>query len=179
MPGRYFVQTHRIDAATYADFFYLDTTPMLKEYFREQKTRNHVITQDTRKQLVWFKNSLAASTAPWKIVFAHHPIYSGGLHGDSPELIENILPLLERYQVQAFFNGHDHDLQHLQTGRINLFGSGAGSEFRPTTITKHSQFAKACSGFTAVSLLAGNLNVRMIDNHGKLLYTADVPRVPA
>jgi tartrate-resistant acid phosphatase type 5 len=179
MPARYFLQTHRIDAASSADFFYLDTTPMVKAYLHEKKTRDHVITQDTGKQLAWFKNALAASTARWKIVIAHHPIYSGGGHGDTPELIETILSLLQQYKVQAYFNGHDHDLQHLQAGTVNLFDSGAGSEFRMTLKTKRTKFAKACSGFTAVSLQADNLVVRMIDNHGKLLYTANVPRVAA
>ena len=179
MPARYFSQTHQINATMAVDFFYLDTTPMLKGYYSEKKTRDHVMTQDTGKQLSWFKKALAASTAPWKIVFAHHPIYSGGLHGDSPELIENILPLLVQYKVQAYFNGHDHDLQHLQAGTINLFDSGAGSEFRPTLKTKRTRFARACSGFTAVSLQADHLNVRMIDNHGALLYTADIPRLAA
>jgi acid phosphatase len=179
MPARYFTQTHRIDATTSVDFFYLDTTPMLKEYFHQKNTRDNVLAQDTRKQLAWFKNALAASTAPWKIVFGHHPIYSGGLHGDSPELVENILPLLEQYKVQAWFNGHDHDLQHLQAGPINLFDSGAGSEFRPTFKTDHTRFAKACSGFTAVSLQAEKLKVRMIDNFGRLLYSFDVPRTAA
>ena len=179
MPARYFQQTHRIDASTAVDFFYLDTTPMLKGYYSEKKTRDHVATQDTRKQLDWFKTALAASTAPWKIVFAHHPIYSGGLHGDSPELIETVLPLLEQHGVQVYFNGHDHDLQHLLAGTTNLICSGAGSEYRPTFKTQHTRFSKACSGFTAVSLQADKLKFRMIDNHGKLLYAAEVQRTAA
>ena len=32
MPARYYVQSHQVDALTTADFFYLDTTPMLKSY---------------------------------------------------------------------------------------------------------------------------------------------------
>jgi acid phosphatase len=179
MPARYYVQSHQIDAATTADFFYLDTTPMVKGYyniFGKEGTRNNVMSQDVPKQLAWFKAALAASKAQWKIVIAHHPIYSGGGHGDTPELIENILPLLHEHKVQAYFNGHDHDLQHLMAGEVNLFDSGAGSQHTPTFYTKHSKFAKSCSGFTTVSLSANKMDVRMIDNHGTQVYATTVAR---
>ena len=110
-------------------------------------------------------------------MLGHHPIYSGGDHGDSPELVAAILPLLQEHKVQAYFNGHDHDLQHLQAGTVNLFDSGAGSQFRPTKATSHTKFAISCSGFTTVNLQAGQMTVQMIDNRGALLYTATVPRI--
>jgi tartrate-resistant acid phosphatase type 5 len=179
MPARYFTQSRQIDATTTVDFFYLDTTPMVRSYWRENEYREHVSTQDVGKQLAWFKTALAASTAAWKIVIGHHPIYSGGGilgHGDTVELIENVLPLLKQYQVQAYFNGHDHNLQHLQAGAVNLFDSGAGSRARPVFKTKYTKFAEACSGFTTVILQADSMKVRMIDYRGKLLYTANIPR---
>jgi acid phosphatase len=177
MPARYYLQSVKIDAATTVDFFYLDTTPLVKSYHTNVLTRKEVATQDVDKQLAWFKNALAASTAQWKIVIGHHPIYSGGEHGDTPELIENILPLLREHKVQAYFNGHDHDLQHLQAGALNLFCSGAGSQVRPTTKIEQTKFSKSSSGFTAVNLSAGRMDVRMIDNHGTLVYATAVPRV--
>ncbi len=180
MPARYYQLTHRIDARTAADFFYLDTTPVIGSYYSEiggHKTRANVKTQDVPKQVAWFKGALEASTAAWKIVIGHHPIYSGGGHGDSEELIENILPLLHEHKVQAYFNGHDHDLQHLVAGDVNLFDSGAGSEHTPTSFTRHSKFARSCSGFTTVSLQAETMGVRMIDNLGRQVYSTTVERV--
>jgi acid phosphatase len=179
MPARYFLQSEKIDAATTVDFFYLDTTPMVNSYHTDAHTKNQVATQDVAKQLAWFKDALAASTAPWKIVVGHHPIYSGGGHGDTAELIETVLPLLHEHKVQAYFNGHDHDLQHLQAGAVNLFDSGAGSQHTPTFYTKRSKFAKSRSGFTAIALQAEKMDVRMIDDRGRLLYTTAIPRIPA
>jgi tartrate-resistant acid phosphatase type 5 len=178
MPARYYVHSHQIDPVTTADFFYLDTTPMVKSYHKNggEATRANVITQDVPKQIAWFKDALAASKAQWKIVIGHHPIYSGGGHGDTVELIENILPLLHEHKVQAYFNGHDHDLQHLTAGKVNLFDSGAGSQHTLTFYTKRSKFAKSCSGFTSVSLQAEKMDVRMIDNHGKQVYATTVAR---
>lgn len=180
MPARYFVRTERIDAGTTVDFFYLDTTPMVKSYWDEAGYSEHVRTQDTDKQLAWFKSTLAVSKAQWKIVIGHHPIYSGGGifgHGDTPELIENILPLLQQYKVPVYFNGHDHNLQHLQAGTVNMFDSGAGSQVRLVFNTRFTKFAEARSGFTAVALQADRMDLRMIDDKGRLLYTTTVPRV--
>jgi tartrate-resistant acid phosphatase type 5 len=180
MPARYYQQTHRLDDRITADFFYLDTTPMVKSYYSEffgAKTRANVLTQDVPGQLAWFKAALAASSAQWKIVIGHHPIYSGGGHGDTEELIETILPLLHQHNVQAYFNGHDHDLQHLVAGEVNLFDTGAGSQHTPTFYTRRSKFAKSRSGFTTVSLQADKMDVCMIDYRGRRLYATSVPRV--
>jgi tartrate-resistant acid phosphatase type 5 len=176
MPARYYQQSHQLDGGATADFFYLDTTPMVKGHRTETEAQREAATQNVRRQLDWFASALAASKAQWKIVMGHHPIYSGGLHGDTPELIRDILPLLHDHGVQAYFNGHDHDLQHLRAGELNLFDSGAGSQFRPTEKTEHTQWAKACSGFTTVQLLNDRMNVRMMDNLGAMIYATTVPR---
>lgn len=175
MPARYFVRSLKIDEAATADFFHLDTTPMIKSYYHEKKTKDKVVMQDVPAQMAWFKTALQASKAKWKIVVGHHPIYSGGEHGDTLELVETILPLLHEHGVQAYFNGHDHDLQHLMDGRVNLFCSGAGSQVRATKQVRHTKFSEARSGFMAVSLNARTMGIRMIDNHGKLLYATKVP----
>jgi tartrate-resistant acid phosphatase type 5 len=179
MPARYYMQSHQLADGTRADFFFLDTTPMIKVYYRrefEERIHDNVITQDVPGQLAWFKAALTASKAQWKIVFAHHPIYSGGEHGDQPELIEGVLPVLQEHNVHAYFNGHDHDLQHLVTGDINLFCTGAGSQVRPTKKTEYTRFANSQSGFTTVRLGPDKMDVAMIDWRGTVLYTTTVAR---
>jgi acid phosphatase len=179
MPARYYTLTERIDAENLVEFFFLDTTPMAKAGDDKVVPTQFMGQQANAKQVAWLESALAASQAPWKIVVGHHPIYSGGVHGDTPYLVEHVLPLLEKYKVQAYFNGHDHDLQHLQAGKVNLFCSGAGSKVRETKNTAHTKFAKSCSGFTAVQLQSGRMDVRMIDDRGRLLYTTGVPQIPA
>ncbi len=178
MPARYYTRTEMIDAKNTVEFFYLDTTPM-KPGDDLVVSLFHLHSQDTSKQIAWLEAALAASTAQWKIAVGHHPIYSGGDHGDSPFLIKHVLPLLEKYKVQAWFNGHDHDLQHLQAGKLNMFCTGAGSKVRQPKTTARTKFAKGCSGFTAVTLSAEKLDVQMIDDKGQLLYATSVPRVAA
>jgi len=178
LPARYYTRREAIDASHPVEFFHLDTTPMANLDVGEMKYHGNLKSQDVPAQLAWLEAVLAASTAPWKIVIAHHPVYSGGPHGDTPYIIRHVLPLLEKHGVQAYFNGHDHDLQHLQAGRVNLFCSGAGSKPRETKTTAHTRFAKGCSGFTAVALQAEQMDVRMLDDQGRLLYKTTVPRVP-
>ena len=177
MPARYYTRTEMIDAAIPVDFFYIDTTPMAYLDADELKFHGHVKSQDLPKQIAWLEAALAASTAPWKLVVGHHPAYTGGEHGDTAYIIERVLPLMEKYGAQAYFNGHDHDLQHLQAGKLNLFCTGGGSKPRPALKkTQRTLFGLGCSGFIAASLAADKLAVRMINDEGKVLYTTSVPR---
>ena len=177
MPARYYAQSHALDAKTQADFFYIDTSPMIDEYKTDAKMAPFVATQDVGAQLKWLDDSLAASKAPWKIVIGHHPIYSAGFgHGSQQEMIKLVLPLLQKHGVQAYFCGHDHDLQHLKGGDVQLFISGGGSEHRPVGEIPETQFGAGFSGFAMASMRADKLQVRFIDNGGNVLHTADVPR---
>ena len=177
LPARYFQQTHALPGGVTADFFYLDTSPMLAEYQHDARMGPQIRAQDVPAQIAWLSQALATSTAPWKIVIGHHPIFSGGFHSDTAELQQHILPLLHDNKVQAYFNGHDHDLQHLVQGKLNLFCSGAGSQVRFSFATQYTKFVQTTPGFTTVNLGADQMEVRMIDHQGRLLYAVSVPRV--
>ena len=50
----------------------------------------------------------------WRIVVGHAPLLSAGKsHGSNLRLQEELYPLFHRHGVHAYFNGHDHALQHL------------------------------------------------------------------
>ncbi len=179
MPARYYIQTQQIGPGVTADFFYVDTTPMVKVYYevKDEKMRANVSAQDVPAQVAWLKGALAASKAQWKIVIGHHPIYSGNARGGTPELVDLILPILLEHKVQVYFNGHDHDLQHLVAGNLNMFCSGAGSIVSPKTMeTERTKFVRNTPGFIAASLQSDKLNIHMIDSTGAVLHTAVVPR---
>ena len=178
MPARYFTRSERIDETTGADFFYIDTMPMTTFDDDETAFVHSTKGQDVNAQVAWLETALKASTAPWKIVVGHHPVYSGGQHGDTPYIVKHILPLLAQYKVQAYFNGHDHDLQHLEAGTVNLFCTGGGSKPRASIKkTDHTKFGLGCSGFIAASLQADKLEVRMINDKGQVLYSTSVAKV--
>jgi hypothetical protein len=68
----------------------------------------------TGKMLQWLENDLQATRQFWKVVFFHHPPYAFGPNqNDSLCALsrELIVPILERYGVQAVFSGHEHSYQ--------------------------------------------------------------------
>lgn len=69
--------------------------------------------------------ALKQSNAKWKIVVGHHTIRSAGHHGDTEELVNHLLPILEANNIDLFINGHDHCLQHITS--INRFVSFGNS----------------------------------------------------
>ena len=71
----------------------------------------HDTNVDWPQQRAWLKKALATSTAPWKVLVGHHPIYSSGFYGDDPEAIARLGPLLRRHGVQLYINGHDHNYE--------------------------------------------------------------------
>jgi len=76
-----------------------------------------------------------AGKEDWKIVFAHHPIYSGGHHYGSEIIEERILSIMKNYDVDFYLSGHDHNLQHwVQQGGVRgidhvTSGAGGKSEY--------------------------------------------------
>jgi len=185
MPARYYSQVHPIGGfiantakAPRVEIFYIDTSPFIVAYKQHHLIAPNIANQNTAQQLQWLEQALAASNAQWKFVMGHHPIYSSGIaHGDQPEIIEHILPLLQKYKVNAYFAGHDHDLEHLKVGNLDLIISGAGSENRPVKTPGTSPFSRAVSGFMMTSVTAKAVQFQFIDNLGNLLYTASSPRI--
>ena len=135
MPARYYRVAGSELGLADADLFFLDTSPLVHKYRDsvEGAIAMNVATQDVEAQLAWLDQELARSQAPWKIVFGHHTIYSGGsAHGNTVELVAQVMPLLERHGVQVYINGHEHDLQHIRVRAVDYICAGAGSETRPT-----------------------------------------------
>jgi tartrate-resistant acid phosphatase type 5 len=180
MPARYFTVHQTVDSTTSVDLFFLDTSPFVTEYRTEDKYKAHVAGIDTKAQVHWLDSALAASTAQWKIVIGHHPLYSSSpKHGNTPELIANIKPLLEKYHAQVYLCGHDHNLQHSRVGRVDYFVSGGGSEARPAGHAPYTKFSATSPGFLAVELGPTWLHAQFINQRGTVLDSSAVPLVRA
>jgi hypothetical protein len=68
---------------------------------------------------------------------------SAALTGPSPRLVKELRPLLERYKVAFYLNGHDHNAQHIHTHdapATEFITAGAGSPVDPRT--PHSDTVK-------------------------------------
>lgn len=162
MPSRYYSHVEKLSDAT-VEFFFIDTTPII----------NGSTNLSGNGQLLWLKQMLHNSTAHWKIVIGHHPVFSGGSkHGTKEALVECLKPLLDRYGVQVYLNGHDHDLQHILIDGVHYLTSGAGSKARPAGKIEGSLFSAGELGFLSATLSSKAMQIDFIDGAGTPLHTA-------
>ncbi|EFJ08246.1 hypothetical protein SELMODRAFT_132000, partial [Selaginella moellendorffii] len=168
------------------DLFFIDTTPFIDEYWmpnatqtfdwrglapRQEQLRSQVEASDAAFTL------LASSRATWKIVVGHHTMHSFGRHGDSVELLDQILPVLEAHDVDAYINGHDHCLEHIKhsDSKITFITSGAGSKswqgIRPATVANGLHFAYDGQGFVSASVGRSSFLLEFYDAFGNVLHT--------
>ena len=102
----------------------------------------------------------------------------GSKDGETREVIALVEPLLQKHRVQAYINGHDHDLQHIRRGGINVVYTGAGAEMRPMTKVQGALFCAARSGFTSLTASAESLDLAFVDYMGATLYRSSIPQRP-
>jgi len=60
-----------------------------------------------KRQVEWLDRDLAASSAPWKVVFVHDPMVNEDLRNDWFGL-EDFTPVIEKHKVAVVFSGHHH-----------------------------------------------------------------------
>jgi tartrate-resistant acid phosphatase type 5 len=172
MPDRYYSFDKRIDRETTVRFIILDTNQFIDEYYASDMYANALDGVDRTVQLEWLEQVLSTSTADWNIVAGHHNIYSGSPnYGNNRDMLRDIDPILRAHNVDIYFSGHEHDLQHLKVdGRVHYVISGAGSEVRPTGMGEYSLFSRAVSGFTLASITGESIRFYFIDYEGNVIY---------
>jgi tartrate-resistant acid phosphatase type 5 len=172
LPSRYHTKVFSDDGIDIRLIF-IDTNPLVKKYYKEAWDYADIAEQDTSAQLKWLDSVLANAKEPWKIVIGHHPVYSSSpKHGDTKELITILKPRFEKYGVQAYFCGHDHDLQHLRDGGgVDYVLSGAGSEIRESGKSQQTVFAQSVPGFAYVETTVDSLEIGFINNKGNKIYS--------
>jgi hypothetical protein len=74
------------------------------------------------KQASWLQGRLAESTAPWKIVYAHHPPYTSGLRGP----VDWMRWPFAEWGATAYLAGHDHFYERLEIEGFPHFINGLG-----------------------------------------------------
>lgn len=131
------------------------------------------------KQLAWLDAELARSQSRWKVVYGHHPIYSGGNYEDRPDLISRLLPILKG-RADVYLAGHDHNLQALRPEGSRHFyiagGGGAGLyDLRPY---ERSLFASRANGFAVIDGDNQDLTVSLVDGTGKVVFEEALKKGP-
>jgi tartrate-resistant acid phosphatase type 5 len=179
LTSRYYAQKERVDDSTSILIVHLDTSPFVERYQQESSTYK-VNGQDTKRQLAWLDSVLTATQVRWTIVVGHHPVYSAApKHGDTKELIDQVLPLLESHKVPLYVCGHDHNLQHLKHAAQNFVLCGGGAEHRPVLQRDDVVFGVESLGFASVTVTATELKLNLIDANNVVLHTVQIQALAA
>ena len=173
MMDHYYTFAKKVNDSISVRFIFLDTPPLVEEYRKNPAEYPDAVKQDADKEIKWLNGVLADSKEQWKIVFGHHPVFSASKkHGNTKEMIERVKPLLEKYNAQVYFCGHDHDMQHLHEkgGKVDYIVTGSGGETRPNSSNEMSIFSKSEPGFSVVSLKADSLRICFVGTKGNIVY---------
>jgi 3',5'-cyclic AMP phosphodiesterase CpdA len=132
------------------------------------------VNADWQRQISWLRTVLARSTAPWKVVVGHHPIYSSGVYGNDAQLAARLVAVMRRHGVQLYINGHEHHYERSRPldGITYLVVGGGGASLRP--VIASAQSAKVASVFSFAELEASATELRLSawDKQGRLIDQA-------
>jgi 3',5'-cyclic AMP phosphodiesterase CpdA len=136
---------------------------------------------DWQRQISWLRTVLARSTAPWKVVVGHHPIYSSGLYGNDRGLQARLVALLRQHGVQLYINGHEHNYERSVPidGITYLIVGGGGASLRPVLATEQSARAISVHSFVECEATPETLTITAWDQSGRQIDRAVLTGAPA
>jgi 3',5'-cyclic AMP phosphodiesterase CpdA len=109
----------------------------------EEINGRFTIADTSSAQIEWLKKDLAANRQRWTIVYLHRPPYTkGGSHDSDREedliqLRENLVPLLEHYNVDLVLAGHSHVYERTYPMRGH-YGSSATFDLKKHVVDDSS-----------------------------------------
>jgi hypothetical protein len=173
MPARFYSKTYEISDSTEVLLLFIDTAPLIDKY-RISDDHPDARKQSVENQLSWLDNTLKKSTAKWKIAMGHHPVYAGTTKSESErtDLQKRLLPILEKYDVDVYYNGHIHNFQHIniEGSAIDYFVISSASQSREVLPLDGTIFSSSATGFALCSLNDSILVTSFIDKRGQIIY---------
>lgn len=184
MPARYYAKKFPIngDQNNQVLIAFIDTNPLIPEFYKNSEYGPNVKGQDTTQQKRWLAKVLSDEdpSIRWKIVVGHHPMYTGGSRTDGYDtkaIRSSLKPVLERYGVDVYLTGHEHSLQYIKpTGKTHHFISGAASEKTPVKLIDDAQMVASVYGFMLFSVGKDLIRVQTINDEGEIIYNTIIKK---
>ncbi len=145
--------------------------------------------KDRRKLIIEFISQTLSNIAhDWSFIISHYPIYMAS-HVNPPinYIIEQyFIPLFQKYKVDFYLSGHDHDLEHFKKQNIptHFIISGTGSRKPDKFNTESESFLRKSHvsilgfwkmlGFVSVTIREDKSRVDFVSEHGESFYTFSV-----
>jgi 3',5'-cyclic AMP phosphodiesterase CpdA len=181
LPARYYDKKIYLDEHNYLHLICLDTFEIaqtesikcsLETGMTVETLKWYMKNLNKRKQLNWLNDTLKQSTAKWKIVFGHYPIYSNGMcHGNCKEMVDDVLPILATNNVNLYLSGHDHSICYSQYKNLHIIVSGNGCY--SSSIKKNENFCDlySKSGICYLSCKTNELEFGFNDLKGNKIFS--------
>lgn len=184
MPARYFSKKFPIngDVNNQVLIAFIDTNPLIKEFYSNAEYGPNVKGQDTTAQKRWIAKTLSDTdpSIKWKIVVGHHPIYTGGSRTDGYDtkaVRSSLQSTFEKYGVDVYLTGHEHSLQHIKPeGKTHHFISGAASEKTPVKLIPGAEMVASEYGFMLFSIANNQIRVQTINDEGEIIYNTVITK---
>jgi predicted phosphodiesterase len=132
-------------------------------------------------QLSWLDQNLKNSGASWKICFFHHPLFNDGRHhGADVDLRTQVLPMFQRYGVNAVFSGHEHVYQRIKPeDNIYFFVLGNSGKLMPHDFIGGGERVKGFDTdqtFMLVEITGDQLFFQTISRTGQTIDSGELPK---
>jgi tartrate-resistant acid phosphatase type 5 len=130
-------------------------------------------TEISEAEVIWLDKQIGASSAHWKVVYGHHPIFAPEKNEKNGAYMKytqaRLWPIL-RGRVDAYLCGHQHAMAHMkpQDG-VHFFMSGGGGA-PLSKVAKKSEgalFAESTFGFLTLEADAAKMSISIFDTDGK------------
>lgn len=181
MPGRYYAVEKEVEDGNEKILYaFIDTTPLIDKYRRDTEDYPDAGKQSIAAELEWLEATLAASTAKWKVVMGHHPIYADTDKSESErtDMQRRVQPLLDKYGVDAYICGHIHNFQHIQAkgSKVQYFVNTSGSLSREVKPIEGTQFCSGDEGFMILSTADNLMRFFLVNYKGEIIYQYDIKK---
>lgn len=142
--------------------------------------------EEAQQQWDWIQKTLQNTRAEYVLVAGHYPVWSIGHHGPTSCLLDRLRPLLQKYKVNAYLSGHDHNLQFIQEGTGTAYvvsGNGAindvDASHRNSVPQEWQRFSspvnQTTGGVAYFELRPDLLTVSYMQTDSKCVYQAALP----
>jgi tartrate-resistant acid phosphatase type 5 len=139
-------------------------------------------TEISEAEVLWLDQAIAASTARWKVVYGHHPIFAPERSAKAGTYLSymqaRLWPLL-RNRVDAYLCGHQHAMAHMDPrDGVHFFMSGGGGAALGKVDAKApgTMFAESTFGFLTLEADEAKLRIAIFDTDGKAFASEDVTK---
>ena len=135
------------------------------------------------RQAQWLVEQLAGSRDVPVVVLFHQPAFSCSLHGSTPEVVEDWVPLFARFAVELVLNGHDHAYQRFDEGGTTYVVTGGGGaglyavDDCPRGTEPPSVWNDSDHHFLVLTSSAGTITVETLAMNGSILDSFELDRV--